>query len=82
VAYGTATRTREASPVAKDEATVLANGRIKNEASRLVACKGFHDVGEVILHLSFWNSQQLGELVGRESSSGNQFDDALTRSSF
>jgi hypothetical protein len=82
MANRTATRTREASPVTKDEATVLANGRIKNEASRPVTRKGFHDVGEVILHLSFWNSQQLGELVGRESSTGNQIDDALTRSSF
>jgi hypothetical protein len=82
MAKRTATWTGEASPVTKDEATILAEGRLKNKASRPVTRKGFHDVGEVILHLSFWNRQQLGELVGRKSGAGNQLDDALTRSSF
>ncbi|HXX75048.1 MAG TPA: hypothetical protein VEI50_07950 [Nitrospiraceae bacterium] len=39
-------------------------------------------MSQVILHLSLWNPQQLGELVGREASVGDQLNDPLTRGSF
>jgi len=73
--------TCQAVPITKDEATVLTNRGIENEASSLITRQGFHHMSQVILYLSLWNPQPLGELVGREASVGNQLNDTLTRGS-
>jgi len=77
VALRAATGSGEPPTVAEDKLAILAAGRFQDEAAGLVVRDGFHDVFQMILDLPLGNAEHLGQLVCRQTGTGQQVDHAL-----
>ena len=72
----------ELGSIAKYEPAIKTGGWFEDEAASAIPRDRFDDMDEMLLDLSLGDAQHLCQLVGRESSVGQEFDDPLARGAF